>query len=114
MRYLGVGVLCITLGGCFGPSANEIAMQDSSTCEGMGLKYGTPEFAQCRMLMLQRRDNADAAARANAVAAMNNFNATVQNNRVDYSAYNVPMQPIGRPSVTCQQTLAITPTVVCR
>jgi hypothetical protein len=43
------------------------------------------------MMLLQRRDNADASARANAVSALNNFNATVQNNRVDYSAYNVPM-----------------------
>ncbi len=36
--------------------------------------------------------------RANAVGALQNFNNTVQNNRVEYPP-PPPMQPIGRPSV---------------
>ena len=64
-------------------------------CYGMGLKNGTPEFAQCRMALLQQREANAAQARQNAVNAIQNFNNTVQNNTIDYSRFNTPMAPIG-------------------
>jgi hypothetical protein len=79
----------------------------------LGFKEGSPEYAQCRMAMLQRRDNADAAYRARVSSTLQNFNNTVQNNRVDYSTYNntPPYSPPRR--VTCRQTLGIGNPVVC-
>ena len=72
----------------------------TTNCQSMGLKFGTPEFAQCRLMQDQRRDAANASANAARVQALQNFNNTVQNNTVDYSKFNAPpMQPIGRPSV---------------
>jgi hypothetical protein len=43
--------------------------------------------------------SASASAAAARVQALQNFNNTVQNNTVDYSKFNTPMQPIGRPGV---------------
>jgi hypothetical protein len=83
----------ISLAAC-GPSRQERLAADNSNCESMGLKFGTPEFAQCRLMQDQRRDAADAAARANAVQALQNFNNTVQNNRVEYPPPPV-FAPIG-------------------
>jgi Flp pilus assembly protein TadG len=85
----------LSLAAC-GITRQEANAIDDSTCHGYGLKYGTPEFAQCRMAQDQRRDAAGAAARANAVGALQQFNNTVQSNDVPASVYAVPpMQPIG-------------------
>ena len=113
LQFVFAAALALALVGCFGPSREQIAMQDGSNCTGMGFKEGSPEYAQCRMAMLQRRDNADAAYRARVSSTLQNFNNTVQNNRVDYSTYNntPPYSPPRR--VTCRQTLGIGNPVVC-
>jgi hypothetical protein len=53
----------LTLAACFGPTREEIAAADDSTCGSMGLKFGSSEFAQCRMLLLQQREANAAQAR---------------------------------------------------
>lgn len=83
----------LSLAAC-GISRQEAVAMDNGTCEGMGLKFGTPEFAQCRLMQDQRRDAADAAARASAVNALQNFNNTVQSNTVPYSPPPV-LAPVG-------------------
>ena len=88
----------LSLAAC-GISREEARAIDNDTCTSMGLKFGTPEFAQCRLMQDQRRDTANASANAARVQALQNFNNTVQNNTVDYSKFNTPMQPIGRPGV---------------
>lgn len=84
----------ISLAAC-GLSREEARNLDNDNCASMGLKFGTPEFAQCRLLQDQRRDSANAASAAATQRALQNFNNTVQNNTVDTSKFNTPMQPIG-------------------
>lgn len=76
--FVLIAALALPLAGCFGPSQEQIVMEDASNCVSMGFKEGSAEYGQCRMAMLQRRDNADAARRANAVNTLNNYNASIQ------------------------------------
>ena len=69
----------LALAAC-GLTREEARAVDDDNCHSMGLKYGTPEFAHCRMVQDQRRDAANAAAAAVAVGAIQNFNNGVQNN----------------------------------
>ena len=86
-----------TLAGCFGPSREEILAEDDATCRSMGLKFGSPEFAQCRMLLLQQREANAAQARQNAVNTINGYRDNVMNNQVPASVYAPPhIAPIGR------------------
>ena len=71
---------------------------DNETCASMGLKFGTPEFAQCRLIQDQRRDAANASAEAARIQALQDFNNTVQNNQPVYAPPPV-FQPIGPPRV---------------
>jgi hypothetical protein len=87
----------LTLAACFGPTREEIAAADDSTCGSMGLKFGSSEFAQCRMLLLQQREANAAQARQNAVNTINGYRDNVMNNQVPASVYAPPpMTPIGR------------------
>jgi hypothetical protein len=44
----------LLLVGC--ASKQEMIAADNNACKSMGLKFGTPEFAQCRMVQDARRD----------------------------------------------------------
>src|SRR5258707_9395529 len=87
----------LSLAAC-GISREEALAVDNANCQSMGLKFGTPEFAQCRLMQTSGAMLPVLLPRANAVGALQNFNNTVQNNRVEYPP-PPPMQPIGRPSV---------------
>ena len=91
----------LTLASCFGPTREEIAAADDTTCGSMGLKFGTSEFAQCRMMLLQQREANAAQARQNAVNTINGYRDNVMNNQVPASVYTPPpMTPIGGNSIT--------------
>lgn len=76
--------ICIALGvyllvaGCASPEqiaarqaaqGAQIAASDDTTCQSYGLKFGTPEYAQCRQNVVAQRDARNIAAQqANAVA----------------------------------------------
>ena len=77
LQFVFAAALALALVGCFGPSREQIAMQDGSNCTGMGFKEGSPEYAQCRMAMLQRRDNADAAYRAHVSSTLQNCKTSI-------------------------------------
>ena len=63
----------------------------------MGLQYGTPQFAQCRMTLLQQHEANAAQARQNAVNTVNGYRDAVMNSQVAASVYAPPpMTPIGR------------------
>lgn len=69
---LGVTTGCV--------SAEQIAAQDDYTCNNAGAAAGTPEHAQCRMLLYQQRvaNRQAAAARMYAMgAAMQNASASM-------------------------------------
>jgi len=60
MRIVVVFVVVLTLSGC--ASREEIAAGDDDKCLSYGLKFGTPEYAQCRQnLDGQRQTNRRAA-----------------------------------------------------
>ena len=86
-----------TLAAC-GVSRQEALAIDNENCQSMGLKFGTPEFAQCRLMQDQRRDSANAAQQAQVAQSLKNFNDSVQNNRVEYPPPPV-FAPMGRPGV---------------
>jgi hypothetical protein len=87
----------LSLAAC-GISREEARAVDNDTCASMGLKFGSPEFAQCRLMQDQRRDNTNAAQQAHVAQTLKNFNDSVQNNRVEYPPPPV-FQPMGRPGV---------------
>jgi hypothetical protein len=72
----------LSLAAC-GISREEARAVDNDTCASMGLKFGSPEFAQCRLMQDQRRDNANAAQQAHVAQTLKNFNDSVQNKRVE-------------------------------
>jgi hypothetical protein len=59
-----VGLLVVSLGGCFAnspgqgeflASSAELAAKDDAICQGYGAKPGTPEYINCRGQQDQRR-----------------------------------------------------------
>lgn len=80
---------CFSLAAC-GISREEALAIDNDTCQSMGLKFGTPEFAQCRLMQDQRRDTSNAAARAAAAGAMQNYANQLmnQNQRTTVDVYH--------------------------
>jgi len=64
-RFLSIA-LALSLAGC--ATAAERLAADNAHCQSMGLKFGTPEFAQCRMVQDLRHD-ADRRAAAAAISA---------------------------------------------
>ena len=49
------GIVCASLGGC-AEMAEHVANADNKQCAGMGLRFGTTEFAKCRMMITQQRN----------------------------------------------------------
>ena len=79
LRFALSATLTLTLTGCgLARDPKELVRDDNATCEGMGLKIGTPEFAQCRLAMLQRRDTADASANAARMQGLQNLGNSIQ------------------------------------
>ena len=101
-KFITAVAAMLLLAACsFGPSPEEIAAADTSTCSGMGPQYGTPQFAQCRMMLLQQHDANAAQARQNAINTINGYRDNVMNNQVPASVYTPPpMTPIGGNSIT--------------
>ncbi|SHN66563.1 hypothetical protein [Bradyrhizobium erythrophlei] len=48
----------------------EIAQQDDAYCRSIGLNFGTDQYAQCRMLKTQLRQQAQAQVAANSTAML--------------------------------------------
>ena len=59
---LGIAMCSATLAGC--ASRQELAQRDDEYCHSIGLQFGTPQYAECRMTKDQQR-----ADRRRAVAA---------------------------------------------
>jgi hypothetical protein len=71
MRILGIVALGVALGGCAGsPVADAIAgpeklaQQDDAYCKSIGLNFGTNQYAGCRMVQSQAREERHARAQA--------------------------------------------------
>jgi len=69
MRILGIVALGVALGGCAGsPVADAIAgpeklaAQDDAYCTSIGLKFGTDQYAGCRTVQSQAREERHAAS----------------------------------------------------
>ncbi len=74
-RYLVAFLACLALGSC--QSAQDIAQEDDSICQGYGLQFGTPDYAQCRQFQ-----QADRTAKYQAYQqrqAIENAARTIQN-----------------------------------
>ena len=66
MRY--VLMACVMLAGCAQMRENlrraeereaaQLAAADDATCRSYGINFGTPQYAQCRMLVAQQRAQA--------------------------------------------------------
>lgn len=64
MRILAVFIGCFLLSGCAGSIVGDaiagperLAQQDDSYCQSIGLQFGTPDYANCRMLQTQNRES---------------------------------------------------------
>jgi hypothetical protein len=77
MRILGIVALGAVLGGCAGsPMADAIAgpeklaQQDDAYCKSIGLNFGTSQYADCRMVQSQAREERHARAQASGDALL--------------------------------------------
>lgn len=74
-------VLGTALAGC--ASTQEQLNQDYGTCESFGVRYGSPECAQCMMVQQQRRDNEtmNALEQARIATEIARYNQEMQDSR---------------------------------
>lgn len=91
----------LLLSGCI--SREEIDANDDARCSSYGLKYGTPEYAQCRMGVDQQRQAAIAQVGANiqAQTAQQNQLLLQSRPRPQVNCTTVPMGG-GTSSTNCQ------------
>jgi hypothetical protein len=85
-------LLALLVGGCDLTASQERATAeraDDAGCASYGLKYGSPEYAQCRLSKDQQR-------RANQAAAVGQVNRNNQE-----TANQLQPAPTVRPSVNC-------------
>ena len=74
MRY--VLMACVLLAGCAEMeaarqrAAAQQAADDNAQCQYYGIRYGTPEYGQCRIMLQQARAQADANQTAAAAALL--------------------------------------------
>lgn len=69
MRILAILMSFITLSGCAGSVVGDaiagpekLAQQDDAYCTSIGLRFGTPDYANCQLQTTQRRQDHHAAA----------------------------------------------------
>jgi len=90
IRVSSLVIAMVGLAGC-GPTRQEIAANDAEACASYGVKFGTPEYAQCRMERDQRRDQNRLAA---AQLFLNNqANVAHEQNARDMALMNSFRQP---------------------
>jgi hypothetical protein len=64
MRIIGALAATALLSGCAGSvigdriaGPEKLAQQDDAYCQSIGLKFGTPDYASCRLQTTQRRED---------------------------------------------------------
>lgn len=104
MRILGAFAGFLLLSGCAGsPVADalagpeKLAQQDDAYCKSIGLTFGTNQYAGCRMVQSQARDERHARSQA-AGDALLAAGANVA------AAQPQPVQPAPMPNILPQQT----------
>jgi hypothetical protein len=82
MRLLLLFPIIITLAGCAGSPVGDaiagpekLAAQDDSYCQSIGLKFGTNEYANCRLIQSQQRDRRHTARLGIAAQSLSNLSA---------------------------------------
>jgi hypothetical protein len=95
MRLIAVFACFFALSGCSGSvigdrlaSPEKLAQQDDAYCTSVGLRFGTPEYANCRMQTTQRREDRHAAA-------VQSFSDTLSSGPVDRTPQQTTCQRIG-------------------
>lgn len=65
MRKALVLLLALPLAGCFGQSGEQVEAEQHNACMYYGFRYGSPEYANCRMQTAQQQQSMDFQRRQN-------------------------------------------------
>lgn len=85
MRILGIAVLGVGLAGCAGSPVGDaiagpekLAAQDDAYCQSIGLRFGTPDYANCRMITGQQRQQGHQAAMQRMSTALSDMSTNMR------------------------------------
>lgn len=82
MRFLMLFSALFALAGCTGSPVGDalagpekLAAQDDSYCQSIGLKFGSNEYANCRLIQSEQRDRRNTARLGIAARSLSNLSA---------------------------------------
>ena len=89
MRFLVIISALFVLSGCAGSPVGDalagperLAAQDDSYCQSIGLKFGSNEYANCRLIQSEQRDRRHTARLGIAARSLSNLSMSTPNSTV--------------------------------